>query len=651
LASLAYLRHDRLLLGVVAACIVLLSFQLLVILLQPPWGGPTTDWLRAALVWPELLIMVTVSCWLSCRRRLEALVWWLFSGGVLCYAIARTWWTVDAALSYHSSAPFPILPDLFFVLQFPCYFLAVILIPFARVWGPRLLVLLDALLWIVAAAAFLWYFVPPSLTALGHRVVPLAKAVSLGYPVADFFLLLALVLIVLRLLRHGEDRPLLGILMAAVVCLVVADIGATLLILHPDHEDRVERFPDLVWLAADLLIPLAAIVQVRMVQREGQRRELDSEESRTSFWDTALPGRLTRQRLQRLQRSEIADVAAVVRFLLPLVVALLASVAILLRAAVTATAAADWQHMIVPLVVTALVLLLINVRLVAMFLETAQLRYATVAAQAEEQALRALDRRKEEFLAVLSHELKTPLTSLLGYIQLLAQRFHDWRPEAQGPDELTRTVVTARTVISYSETSVHRMTRLVNDLVDDTCIHDGRLVLQLALCDLRTVVQEAVAEQRVLVPDRTITEDLPTSQRVSIMADADRIGQVVTNYLTNALKYSKEDQPVAVCLEVDSTRARVSVRDEGPGVPLSDQAHVWERFHRIEGMTVQSGSGISLGLGLHICKTIIEQHHGEVGLDSTPCQQGTTFWFTLPLALSTHPALPSASSAATPDAG
>jgi signal transduction histidine kinase len=77
--------------------------------------------------------------------------------------------------------------------------------------------------------------------------------------------------------------------------------------------------------------------------------------------------------------------------------------------------------------------------------------------------------------------------------------------------------------------------------------------------------------------------------------------------------------------------ARVSVHDEGIGVPVAAQQQVWERFSVVAGTTVQSGSGVSLGLGLHICKSIIEAHHGQVGLDSAP-GQGATFWFTLPLA-------------------
>ncbi len=154
-----------------------------------------------------------------------------------------------------------------------------------------------------------------------------------------------------------------------------------------------------------------------------------------------------------------------------------------------------------------------------------------------------------------------------------------------------------------------------------------------------------------------------------VLADAERIAQVVTNYLTNALKYSKEDRPVVVRLEVvrdaeksgeggegdgrdggegelgalggEGELARVSVHDEGIGIPVAEQQQVWERFAVVAGTTMQSGSGVSLGLGLHICKSIIEAHHGQVGLDSVP-GQGTTFWFTLPLA---------PSSASSPGAG
>lgn len=116
-----------------------------------------------------------------------------------------------------------------------------------------------------------------------------------------------------------------------------------------------------------------------------------------------------------------------------------------------------------------------------------------------------------------------------------------------------------------------------------------------------------------------------------VTGDAQRLGQVVTNYVTNALKYSPADRPVTVGLDVEEGQARVWVRDEGPGLPAEEQERIWDRFHQARGIEVQSGSGVGLGLGLYICRSIIEQHQGHVGVQSTS-GAGSTFWFTVPLA-------------------
>jgi signal transduction histidine kinase len=97
------------------------------------------------------------------------------------------------------------------------------------------------------------------------------------------------------------------------------------------------------------------------------------------------------------------------------------------------------------------------------------------------------------------------------------------------------------------------------------------------------------------------------------------------------LKYSTVDQPVEVRVATEGNKARVSVRDHGPGVPASEQKLIWRRFYRVQGVRVRSGPSGGLGLGLHICKTIIERHGGQVGVEST-VGVGSTFWFTLPLA-------------------
>ena len=208
-----------------------------------------------------------------------------------------------------------------------------------------------------------------------------------------------------------------------------------------------------------------------------------------------------------------------------------------------------------PVLVSLGLLLLVIVRQVVMFLETARLRHAvlaaqaaTMAAQAEQRARGELDRRKDEFLGVVSHEMRTPLTTMEMFFGLVARRV-DALP---APD-----AGKLHTALAYSQHSVQRLARLADDLVDDTRVLHGRLTLRLAPCDLGTIARAAVAEQRAAEPARAILLHPPAGgPPLPIRADADRIGQVVTNYLTNALKYSAADRPVAVRLAKVTDRGR-----------------------------------------------------------------------------------------------
>jgi signal transduction histidine kinase len=349
------------------------------------------------------------------------------------------------------------------------------------------------------------------------------------------------------------------------------------------------------------------------------------------------------------------DIKASLPHLLPIVAALLASAAITIGAIARATVT-GWKGEGWPIIVIFSLLLLVILRQAITCLDDARLRREMAVAPAREQVLIDLNRRIDEFFGVLSHEIRTPLASVQGYLQLLARRFDGWRSQDDGvaaPRSLVRLVASVSTLLRYCLESLGRLTHLANDLVDDTRIHDGRLALRLAPCDLGLVVRHVVEAQRALESGRTITLELPPGGPVLVVADADRIAQVVTNYLTNALKYSMEDRPVAVRLEVEGNArgkgagagglARVSVRDDGPGLSLVDQVHVWERFPRIDAVTVQSGSGVSVGLGLSISKALIEHHGGEVGVESA-VGKGSTFWFILPLGTLAPPARPTPSS-------
>jgi PAS domain S-box-containing protein len=261
--------------------------------------------------------------------------------------------------------------------------------------------------------------------------------------------------------------------------------------------------------------------------------------------------------------------------------------------------------------------------------------------RASELALRETKAQMDTFLSIASHELKTPLTSLKLSLQWSQRRL---RKLLQSRQE------TAAVAVEYSaapadnglqaamaqlERTAHQMARLealVNDLVDVSRIQAGKLTLRPELVDLVAIVQEAVTAQREAEPERDISLQHPPDLSAPVSADAGRIEQVVTNYLTNALKYSPADRSVevGVQLEPDQATVRVWVRDDGPGLPPAEQERIWERFHRAQGVEVQSGTGVGLGMGLYISRMIVEHHQGQVGVESTP-GQGATFWFTLPV--------------------
>jgi signal transduction histidine kinase/PAS domain-containing protein len=242
-------------------------------------------------------------------------------------------------------------------------------------------------------------------------------------------------------------------------------------------------------------------------------------------------------------------------------------------------------------------------------------------------ALRETQEHMESFVGIVSHELKNPLAGIQLGLQLGQRRLR--RLEGQHA-EIGNDVGGVRDSLEQAGQQAQLLERLINDLVEGTRIRAGKLELRLAPVDLATIVRQAVERQQQIAPTRTLHLQLPPGQQEPVEVDADRIGQVVTNYLTNALKYSPADRPIEVGLERVDHSARVWVRDEGPGIPSEEQKRIWERFYRVKGIEPQSGTGGGLGLGLHVCRTIIEQHRGQVGVESAP-GQGSTFWFTLPL--------------------
>lgn len=185
-----------------------------------------------------------------------------------------------------------------------------------------------------------------------------------------------------------------------------------------------------------------------------------------------------------------------------------------------------------------------------------------------------------------------------------------------------------RGLLQRAQPQLWRLNRLIDELLDVSRIQSNKLALLMEPCDLVAIVQQEIEELRQINPRRSITLRFESEEAIPIYAHADRISQVVTNYITNALKYSADDKSVAVVLQKKEGVGRFAVYDQGTGLSPDEQERIWERFYRVQSNAYRNGS--SVGLGLYISRTIIEQHQGQVGVQST-LGTGSCFWFSLPL--------------------
>lgn len=268
------------------------------------------------------------------------------------------------------------------------------------------------------------------------------------------------------------------------------------------------------------------------------------------------------------------------------------------------------------------------IRLVALVIERERLQRERMEADARELAARDTNARLQTFVGIAGHELRTPITSLQANVQMTERVIRAGLADAVS-SETEAKLNRAQGLLSRTGRQLQRLNRLIEDMLDMTRIASGKLNLHIEPYDLNDLLREVVETQRLSWPRREIDLSVPASDLTMLM-DSDRIAQVITNYLTNALKYSAESQPVYVTATLEGAAVRVSVRDQGPGLPPDAQARLWEAFNQVEGIPQQSGSSVGLGLGLHISKTIIDLHSGAVGVESAP-GQGSVFWFTLPL--------------------
>ncbi len=257
--------------------------------------------------------------------------------------------------------------------------------------------------------------------------------------------------------------------------------------------------------------------------------------------------------------------------------------------------------------------------------------------QARELVLYEVNHLIGGFLTLASHELRTPLTGIKGNLQLAQRRLERLKREmAQPTERISEHLEQTRQSLESAAQSAQLQERMVQYMIDDARIQADQLVLSLKPYDLLVLLKKAVEQQQMSVPGRAIKlENLTTGHTLPVLVDVGRIIQVLTLYLENALNYSPAERPVIVQVRSLDNLARVSVHDEGVGIPLEEQEHLWDRFYRGKGSAVQHELDLSLGLSFYLSQALIERHHGSVGVESEP-GHGTTYWFSLPIAKSAH---------------
>ena len=223
-----------------------------------------------------------------------------------------------------------------------------------------------------------------------------------------------------------------------------------------------------------------------------------------------------------------------------------------------------------------------------------------------------LNDKKEEFIGLASHELKTPVTSLSGYLQILNRTLPD--------TDLNKPF------LQKALLQVKKLSELISDLLDVSKIETGQLPLSFSNFNITQIVQETIELIQYSTKTHQIVLQHP-EQEIIISADKQRIEQVIVNLLSNAIKYSPNEKLVNVTVSVVHHKVRVAVQDYGMGILKEHQDRIFSRFYRVE----ELASHISgLGIGLYISKEIITRHHGKLWLDSEP-EKGSTFFLEIPL--------------------
>ena len=511
-------------------------------------------------------VAVLAGVWL--HRPSNKRPWFLFAGGLLLWTGGDAYWN-----SYQwfvgRGAPFPSPADGLYIAAYPL--LAAGVLALMRGWGrAELRDILDGAIFSVSAAVLIWVLLIGPLER-GSDLSALGTATSLGTTVGDILLLAAIAQLIVS--RRRTSNLALRAIGASIALTLVSDYVYAYLNLNSAYTTGM--LIDAGWLLSYTLFGAAAL--------HPSMRSIGA-------LPAAVP-RLSRLRFVSLGAALLAPPLALV---------------------IQSTFSTPIDTLEIGLGSTITVLLVgWRVWLLSREREQVQIELAS-----QNERLLALDQMKDEFIASVSHEFRTPLTSIRGYAELLQ--------EADLPAE-------QRDYVNVIDRNSARLAILVEDLLLMAQIQSGGLPLDLNEVVLNDLIARAGEAAKPFAASKHIDLDIDTEpELVTTQADAERLGQVLDNLVSNAIKYTPDGGGVSITMTHTGDDATIAVSDTGIGIPQAEQAQMFSRFFRTSNAR---DSGIEgSGLGLAITRGIVEAHGGTIGFDSVE-GVGTTFRLTVPLSL------------------
>ena len=513
--------------------------------------------------------------------------WFLFGAGLVLWTLGDGYW--DAYSWFlRTEAPFPSIADVAYVGGYPLLIAATFVVARARA-RPRLTDVLDSAVVATGALILVWaLLVEPLLAQTGLSAA--GMAVTVATPVLDVVLLVGVVQLALR---KGVENPALRFLVVGVTCQVVTDVAYSYLTLKGSYMNGM--FIDAGWIVAYGLFGVAA---------------LHPSMARIKPLPSSVATRFSSRRI-----------------------ALLAAATLCAPVVMIADSLSGDPIGVVGLSIGSIVVtFLVGARLVLLQQERNRMlaavdvgreKYRELFEQADEsraalavqnERLRELDHLKDNLISVVSHELRTPLTSILGYLELLDQ----------DRDRLTQR---HRHFLGVVGRNAERLLDIVVDLLFVAQARAGHMTLDREPLDLSELAEHAVEGTLPAANERQITITVAPCSDSVVSGDRQRLGQVLDNLLSNALKFTPRNGSVEVRLSASRDYVVLEVADTGIGISAGAQRELFTRFFRTDAAIEAAIQGT--GLGLSIVKAIVDGHGGQVSVESIE-GEGATFTVNLP---------------------